>query len=70
MTIKDDITEIKVSVGKIEQHLEGINGQIQKHDADIEKVKESTWKNNAKLVTLITIISAIVMFIISQLGGG
>jgi len=37
MAIKDDITEIKVAVGKIEEHLKDMNGKLVKAEEHINK---------------------------------
>ena len=82
MAIKHDITEIKVAIGKVEQHLSDINGRIKRHekylsdkcpakhkdlDNSIDLLKQETWKNTTKIGIGIIILNGLVMFLLQTL---
>jgi len=44
-TIATDVTNIKVGMARVEEHVKGINGSVARHEKDIEEIGKQTQKN-------------------------
>jgi len=56
--MESDIVEIKVSVGKIEQHLKATNGSLLRHEQNINSMNQQVDRNTigiAKLVGMMAV---------------
>lgn len=54
--ILDKVTQIRVKVGRIEEHLKAINGTIERHEEDINGIKKIAYKTAGGLAFLLVII--------------
>ncbi len=43
-TVLERVTDIRVKVGKIEQHLKDLNGTVTRHETDITSLKKMVYK--------------------------
>ena len=66
--MKEDITTIKVAIGKIEEHLKAMNGSIARHESkinDCEKEINKIDKQQLKNTAIISIITGCVIGLIT-----
>ena len=47
--IKDDVGDLKVSVGKVEQHMHDMNGSIKRHEGEIKAIEKGLVKNTVSI---------------------
>lgn len=65
VTIKEDITDIKVSVGKIEEHLKMMNGAMVRFNKHIQETCPTLHKEIDKVMYKAMGIFSFIMFLIN-----
>ena len=76
-TFREDITEIKVSVARIEQHLKDMNGKIFAHDTFLTKdcparhqeLRDIVVRNTTIIGIIVIIMNALIMLGVNRIGG-
>jgi len=61
--ILEKVTDIRIKVGKIEEHLKQLNGTVEKHEYDISDMKKMIYKAGGALAVVLVIINVISHFI-------
>lgn len=61
--ILEYVTDIKVKVGKIEEHLIAINGTIKRHEEEITNVQKFVWKLGGGMAVLLILIQIFSKFV-------
>lgn len=63
--IEEDITDIKVSLGKIEEHLKNINGTVARHTKHINEICPIKHKEIDKLIYKSIGVFSVIVFLIN-----
>jgi len=54
--ILDNLTQIRVKVGRIEEHLKAINSTVERHECDINSIKKIAYKLIGGVALLLIVI--------------
>lgn len=62
--IDDTVSNVRVSVGKIEEHLKTLNGSVERHEKDIKSMRMLQYKTAGAVFVLVAIAEILIQTIL------
>ena len=65
--VMEDIQDISINIGKIQEHLKSINGHVKSHEDDIGCLRKKHYENKMSIIKITGIASGATMVLASVL---